>query len=315
MAPLVELIDNIKSEKFRHVHSVLIVKNGKLVLEEYFYGHTSNDIHEIRSVFKTLTSALIGIAIDKRFINAVDQSIFDFFPEYESFDNWDDRKKGMIIEHLLSMSSGLDNNDWDNAIGGEMRMKNQTNQPDWIKLQLDLPMVNVPGEKFAYSSGGVNILSGIISNASNVSVTEFIDRYLFQPLEINDFSISHAPNGQEYLAGDVYLRPRDTAKFAQLYLDNGSWRGNQVISKGWVDKSTKKYFEQRNYGYLWWLPSFEFEENEISYFYVNGTGGQSIVIIPELEMVIVFTGGNFNIDLFENIELVRQYIIPSVLEN
>ena len=310
---IINFMNDIKDEKYPHLHSITIIKNDKLVLDEYFYDHHSSEIHEIRSVTKPFASALVGIAIDKGLIQSVDDPIWRYLGQYDNIKNLDPRKEAITIKDLLTMSSGLDNDDNDpSSSGSEMKMKRQVEQQDWVKFNLDLPMIEKAGQTFRYSSGGMNIISAVIEGASGKSITNFITQYLFEPLVITDYQLSHSPDGRIYLGGDFKLKPRDLAKFGQLYLSDGTWNGKQILSTQWVKESTMVQVEQTGYGFAWWLPPLSANGKNYKSIYVGGNGGQAIIIVPELDLVAVFTGGNFNYDLFDTRRIVEKHIIPAM---
>ena len=309
---IVNLMEDIGANKYPHLHSITIIRNGKLVLDEYFYGHHHNEIHEIRSVTKQFASALVGLAIKNGFIQSIDESVWNYLKQYIETENQDPRKEAITIRHVLTMTTGLDNDNNDPNSNGEMKMKRQNEESDWVKFNLDLPMADNPGEVFRYSSGGLNIVSAILSNATNSPVTQFIDEYLFEPLNISDYQLFHSPDGRVYLGGDFKLKPRDMAKFGQLYLSDGIWNDQQILSPQWIKESTKVQVEAAGYGLGWWLPTLYSNGNDYQSIYVGGNGGQSIIIIPEFDLVIVFTGGNFNSELYDTRRITEKYIIPAM---
>lgn len=304
---------------FPNIHAILVVKNGKIVFEEYYYNYNINMRHDLRSATKSFTSLLMGIAIEKDFIKSADEKVYPFFPEYPSFDNWDIRKSKMDIDNLLTMRSGLDSDDWlyEESPGSEYYLYQSE---DWIKFMLDLPMVADPGEKFAYSSGGVIVIGGIITNATGMSISKFSDQYLFGPLEITDFLWRTYSFGTN-TGGNLELRPRDMARFGQMVLKKGVWKNSKIISPEWLNKSVIPYVDVPNntswgseYGYLWWISRVFIKNREINSFGASGNGGQVIQIFPYLDMVAVFTGGNFYPnDKGYPYKLMEQYILPALI--
>ena len=282
------------------IHSFLIIRNGKLVLESYFNGWNRKRRHDLRSATKSITSCLVGIAIDKGFIPSTDEPVLDFFPEYKPFAHSDPRKESATIRHFLQMRTGLACNDWTSSSpGNEEKMYKQR---DWIRFVLDLPVISHPGQHFSYCTGSPVTLGGVISKASAMTIPEFSDKYLFEPLGVTDYQWEFQPNGNTDTGGHIHLYPRDMAKLGLLFLNNGNWRGAQLVSANWVAESTRATdeiapdnFTTLGYAYLWWTKNWNVEGNPHSYF-ASGNGGQFILVFPSLNAVIVFTGGKYNDD-------------------
>jgi CubicO group peptidase (beta-lactamase class C family) len=311
----------ISGTSFPKVFSLLIARHNKLVLEEYFHGFTYDDPQDTRSAGKTLTSTLTGIAIDKGFIKNDSAAVYPFFKKYKSFDHWAPGKKLIKIKHLLTMSSGLDCNDFnDDSPGNENLMQSRDTLNDWSKYILDLPLVNKPGEKSYYCSGGVNLLGDIITEASGLQMPEFIQKYLFDPLGIQNYYFNLTPTLNGYMAGGIRLRPRDMLKFGQLYLNGGLWNKTQVISTTWIYQSLVPRVSINgrgpDYGYLWWYDHFEFKGERFDCYSAQGNGGQFILIIPRLDLTCVITGGNYGqFRKWINFKkIISDYIIPACKE-
>ena len=276
------------------LHSVLLVNNGKLVLEEYFNGASIDQPHDLRSATKSIRSLLLGIAMEKGFIGSIDDSIFKYL-EQRPTKNLDNRKEEITIRHLLTMSSGLDCNDWDKKSAGQEDKIYK--KKDWVQYTLDLPMINDPGEISTYCSMGVVLLAEIIEQASGMSIDKFADKYLFEPLRITNYTWGHTSNKEVISAGKrLYLTTRDFAKIGQLVLDKGRWNGKQIVSSEWVELSTTSSVEitGMEYGFLWWNIPFADREKDIPSIVATGNGGQYLMIYPALNLLAVFTGGAYN---------------------
>jgi CubicO group peptidase (beta-lactamase class C family) len=278
-------------EEIPDIRSLLIVKNGYLIYEEYFNGYQAHITQDVRSVTKSVLSILTGIAIKMGYLEGVNQNLVDIFHEYaQLIQSSDTLKKEIKIEHLLTMSSGLQDTSSDVQVG-----KKQEDYPDLIKaLILELPVENKPGSTFLYDDGHIHILSGIISRLSKMDVLDFANNYLFEPLGIVDAKWKRDHNGLCYGGSGLQITPRDMAKIGYLYLNGGKWDGKQIVSEEWIKESIKPRFEVQNkhvvtgsaeYGYLWWIKNIR---GYPSYF-ASGRGGQLIFIIPDLDMVIVTT--------------------------
>ena len=274
------------------------------------------------SCTKSFTSACIGIAIDNGFIKSVDQSIFDFLPNHQQLKT--NNKNYITIEHLLTMTSGLAWDEWNAAHGGQL-----TNDydhlyvvDDQIKAVLEREWWAAPGEFFTYNGGGIIILGEILKNATGMDMDEFARKYLFEPLKIDSASWWRYPNGRLETASSLSMTPRDMLKFGVLYLNNGNWNGEQIISREWVEKSAAVYKNNvginlpiedsglNAYGYTWWLKEVNYQGGTVKMYRANGWGGQTIMIIPELDMVLVFTGGNWA--TYSNLfKILTDYILPA----
>jgi len=328
---ITRFINDLVNDIEHKIHSILIVKDSKLVFEEYFPGYAFylgsltdfnlETAHNIASVTKSLTSALIGLTIDHGYIPDVDQKIVSFFSEYHEQDIGE--KDEITLEHLLTMTSGLE---WDESTYPYTDSRNYANQlshkSDPIRFILSRPILTEPGTQFLYSSGSSNILGEIIRRATGLRADDFAREYLFSPLGISDFSWNELSNDVLYTSGDLKLRPRDMAKLGEVYLQNGRWNGQQIISEQWVEKSTVAHICATSdlgidYGYNWWLYTYEVNLEQIESFSASGWGGQNIIVFPSLDMVVITTAGyydepqlEFHIDV-----LLMQKILDSVLLN
>ena len=277
------------------LHSVLVVKNDQILLEEYFNGQAIDQQHDLRSATKSIRALLLGIAIDKGFIQSVDDPISKYLKTHVPKKNLDERKEQITIKHLLTMSSGLDCNDWDKQSKGQEDKVYR--KRDWLQYTLDLPMVNNPGEVSNYCSMGVVLIAEIISQASGMSIGQFAEEYLFKPLSISNVSWGHTSKKEVLPSGKrLYMTSRDMAKIGQLILNKGTWNEQQIVSEKWLEESTTvtTKISGVDYGYLWWNIPFKQNEKMINSIAATGNGGQYILILPELDMVVVFTGGAYN---------------------
>jgi len=276
-----ELIDKIYGEEFKFLYSLIIVKDGKLILEGY-PGSNRDTKHNVMSVAKSFISALIGIAIDKGFINGVKEPLFNLFPEYRYLNN--EQKEKILLEHLLTMSAGFEWNELDvSYTSPENDIHSAFQSDDLIKYVLQKHVTNEPGDIWKYNSGLTNILTRVIHKTTGIYSDEFAEKNLFSPLGITDFYWDRTFYGMN---SGLLLRTRDMAKFGQLYLQKGVWNGEQIISKGWVKESVKGQIGRGiggAYGYLWWI-------GYIDDFITNaavGYCGQRIINVPEINMIIV----------------------------
>ncbi|MCD0470582.1 serine hydrolase [Flavobacterium sp. JAS] len=309
-ALLGEMMQKIVDGTYQNVHSVLIIKDGKLVFEEYFYDNNKTKLHELRSATKSFVSALTGIAIDKGYIKDKTETVLSYFPDY-TFKNLTNDKKQITIENLLTNQSGLDCDVSNPKAEGNETAMNYSD--DWIQFTLDLPMVDVPGGKGMYCSGNPITMGKIIERATKMPLPEFAKQTLFKDLGIKNFKWNFKPDASSAETFcQVYLNSRDMAKFGLLYLNKGLWNGKQVVSKAWVEESLSKHsvVQGVNYGYLWWLKYLNVDGVKYNGKAAQGNGGQKIYIWEDQNMITVITGGNYNSQSPSD-ELIQKYILPS----
>jgi CubicO group peptidase (beta-lactamase class C family) len=324
-APIDSLVQWIRGTEYQgfhtpYIHSLLIARHGKLVLDEYFYGHDRDDVHDMRSASKTFAGVLVGLALEHRAKFTLDTPVYRLFPEYQPIGRLDERKKQMTVKDLLTMTSGLacDDNDEDTP-GNEDVMQSQSDQPDWYHYTLDLPMASMPGGRNAvYCSAGINLLGGVLRNGAGVELPEFFQRAVAAPLEFGRYYINLMPTGPAYLGGGIHLRPRDQLKLGQLYLDGGRWHGRQVLPAQWVKASLEEhsmFAPDHHYGYGIHLIDVASGGKTWRIYEVGGNGGQFVLAIPPLDMVVGFTAGNYgDYGTWYKFmtELVPRYVIPAV---
>ena len=274
-------IDKEIEVRLRGVNCFLIIKNGTIVHEKYFNSYNREQINHMCSVTKTIISALIGIAIDKKFIKSVDQKVLDFFPDFIP-KNTDHLKSQLKIKHFLTMRTGLL---WMNSgMGHEPMFRRLLKEKNWINSILNLP-VNVKNfGQFQYSSAVSHLLSVIIAKSSNTSTKEFAMKYLFKPIGISkNIQWMKDPQGINIGGYGLKLKPRDLAKFGFLYLNQGIWKDKQIIPKEWIVESLQNYGE--GYGYHVWITKI----GDFDAFMAAGYGGQYLTCIPKLDLMIVIT--------------------------
>jgi len=286
---------SIIGEKYEGIHSILVLKNGKLVYENYFQGFDETMFHRIFSISKSVTSILIGIAIDQGFIESVDAPLYSFFPEYpEAMD--DPRKEKLTLRHVLTMTAGYDWDEWTHSYSEPENTETQmVSTKNWVKFLLCLPMKYEPGEEWIYNTGSIHCLGAVINKATGMNTDKFAEKYLFEPLGIENYSWNKDYKG--FVAaggtwGGLRLRSRDLAKIGILFRDKGVWDGKRVVSEKWVTESTKHQTgnaSDREFGYLWWRGNFELHGKSYDHYYGAGYGGQSLHYCPELDIMIIIT--------------------------
>ena len=307
----------IMDQTFKDINSIIVVKKGKVLVEEYFNGEGHDTLHDIRSAGKSITSALVGIAIDKGLVRGVDEKLFSFFPGVECQSNLDPRKKTISLKHVLSMSFGLaepgEYPSWENRAWYTI---------NWIGDVLCQPIEYEPGSQFDYDSAAPALFGPIIEQSSGLSVGQFAEDFLFQPLGIEHYKWHILPNGKEYTGGGFRMRPRDMARFGQLYLQKGTWKGEQLISKKWVGESTKAHLVANarldvHYGYYWWREAFLINDQWIETYFASGNGGNKIYVFPNRDLVVVITASAYNKSYGhpQVRMMMNKYILPDVIQN
>lgn len=285
-------LNNIKKEasSIPNLKSLLIARDSKLLFEEYYSHKSSSKPHHIWSVTKSIMALLTGIAIDNGYIESEDVTIYQYFPEYFSGE-YDPRKKDITVEHLLTMTTGInftDNNNWYDWSSYEPYVRDD-NAYDWI-LNYDMLLDFQPGEVWLYGSPNTDLLSSIISKSTGMTTLNFAEKYLFEPLEINNYFWVH-DSSENYVGGYMlYLRPRALMRIAQMISNDGVYKDQQIVSKNWLDKSLSSHVELGGeegfaYGYLWW----RFRVSNYQVISAFGYGGQLITFVPELKLIIVTT--------------------------
>ena len=313
------IVRAILAGTYKDVHSVLLYQRGKLVLEEYFYGYSAQRPHQLRSATKSVVSALAGIGIDRGAPSGVNERVLPQM-RYSSYDNPDPRKAAMTLGDFLAMSSGLDCNDHSSTSPGRETVIDE--KPDWVKSTLDLPMINVPGTKAYYCSGGVSVVGRLIENAVHMRLPEFARENLFGPLGIaqTDWKWNYDLTNSDKEYSQIYLRPRDMLKLGILFADGGHWHGRQIISESWVHASLAEHSHVDNvsYGYFWWRPWLNVEtpagSQHVDLIAAQGNGGQKIYLVPQYDLVAVFTGGDYNAESTPPNTIMAKVILPTLIK-
>jgi CubicO group peptidase (beta-lactamase class C family) len=300
-AKLAEGLQTIREKKI-NIHSLLIIRNGQIVVDAAFYPYDGKTVHDFASVTKSLITTLIGIAIDQGKLT-LDQPMVSFFPGCK-IANLDAQKEKITVRHLASMSSGLDSLGLEADEGTLTEM--QANK-DWIQFALDRKVVSEPGTHFVYDSPGMHLLSAILQQATGMTALEFARQNFFEPLGIQDVIWPSDPQGFTRGWGDVHLYPRDAAKLGYLWHNKGVWEGKQLVSREWVENSVKtqiKTGDEEDYGYGWWVLAGTTEGE----YAAMGRGGQRIQVVPALNIIIVTTGCGFDIDD------IMPFLIPALVD-
>jgi CubicO group peptidase (beta-lactamase class C family) len=330
---LARLMHELQADSGHLVHGILIVRHGRLVFEEYFPGRTHptfgeepivfdrNTRHCLSSVTKSFTATLLGLAIDLGFIGGADESVFAFFPDLQDLNVGG--KRSLTLEHLVTMTAGLE---WDeqsrslldplNDLIAWLNLVRHTTE-DPVRAVLERPMVATPGTLFNYSGGLANVLGKAIQNATGRRLDAFSREHLFAPLAVDEFWWWILRDDFVYASGDIALRPRDLARVGLLYLNGGTWNGRRLLAPEWIAASASVHTplaEAGNgtagYGYGWWIKGNEYGRGAYA---ASGWGGQELIVLPEHDMVVVFTGGSYwRPPLLTPHQMMASYILPSI---
>jgi len=308
-AAVERLVGAISAGEAGALHSLLLVRDGKLVVEEYFHGWRADELHRLASVTKSVDSLLVGIAIDHGEIAGVDVPILELLPDRAA--NADSGWEAVRLEHLLTMSMGLD---WSEQEAYQFTPTGE----DRIADVLARNVVAEPGTEWRYVSRNTNLLSDILLQATGMHADVFAAERLFAPLGITTWDWEENKyEGHPGMSGTLMMRPRDMAKLGQLVLDEGSWQGQVVVSPEWIRESTRFHMKPPaadGYGYLWW----RFDEPAPGgVVYANGMGSQFIAVVPDFNLVLVTTGGNDYADAMHAaiFPLAQRTLLPGIAES
>jgi len=327
------MVKAISNQEYPNIHSVLIVKDKELVFERYFPGndenwgyfmgrvnHTEESLHDVRSITKSVVATCIGMAIDQGLIENVEQNIFDFFPEYDQFSIG--LRAQITIKDLLTMTPGMQ---WDettipytNPANPEIQM---TNSEDPIKFVMSIPIENIPGEEFVYNGGATQLLAGIVARASGMEADKYAEKYLFEPLGIENYKWhSYSKSNLPAAASGLRLTSRGLMKFGLLYHSKGMWNDNRILSESWIEESFQKHIDKPNqtngfFGYHFHIhPTFTSMGKTIQHVAAVGNGDQRIFFNEEDDLMVVITAGNYNDWKTKNsLALLKDFIYPSFL--
>lgn len=268
------------------IDGLMIIRNGKQLLDASFYPYDGSFPHDVASVTKSITTTLIGIAEAQGKLK-LDDPLVSFFPERE-IANLDEKKEQITIRDMVGMRNGFKSQ----CIQGDLaNIAEMTATTDWVQFALDREVVQSPGGSFCYDSPGMHLLSAVLQQATGMTEYEFAKKYLFEPLGIREFAWKTDPQGTTFGWGDLHLKPADAAKIGFLFLQNGMWEGEQIVPAEWVEQAIKPQVQanaDESYGYGWWV--------EEGFFGAAGRGGQKVYVVPAINAIVVSAGGGFDYD-------------------
>ncbi|MGK0309180.1 MAG: CubicO group peptidase (beta-lactamase class C family) [Urechidicola sp.] len=308
----------IAEKRFQNINGIVVVKENKLLIEEYFNGENRSSLHNPRSVGKSIASTMMGIAIEEKFIKNENVLLNDFY-NLKSFNNYSKKKDSVTLKSLLTMSSGFLGDDSDYSSPGNE--ENMYPTKNWVKFSLDLPMQKdkIIGKDFAYFTAGIVVLGDVIHKSVPEGLVSYADKKLFAPLDIINYKWQYTPQNVGNTAGGIQLRAIDFAKYGQLYKDKGLWNGKQILNKEWVEKSLDKKVKISSndefYGYLFWNKNFKINNKEYEVSYCSGRGGNKIFIFKDIPFVVVITSSAYNApDAHLNADkMMTDYILPAII--
>lgn len=316
------------------IHSMAIAYKGKLILDEYFYGNGPDIPHDMRSASKTFSSVVLGAAMMEGTKISPQTKIYEVMAPLGPFANPDPRKERMTLAHAMTHTTGLACDDGADrpSTGGENVMQTQRAQPDWWRFTLDLPIVHEPGTRYAYCSGGISLTGGALTLATGEWLPALFDRTIAKPLQFGRYYWNLMPTGEGYVGGGAFVRTRDFLKIGQAYLDGGVWNGRRIVTEQWVRDSLaphvqispettgrtgddfRSFYYEVPEGYAWHHIKVRSFDQQHPAFHGNGNGGQLLLILPQFDLAVMFTAGNYRQGLWnrERDDIVGEMILPAL---
>jgi CubicO group peptidase (beta-lactamase class C family) len=331
-ARITSMMDLVQTGFFEGIDSVVIARNNRLVLYEQvrqrvgefddWINNRDHRRHVLHSTSKSFTSALIGIAIDQGSIASTQVLFYDLF-NYGAYDNWDPRKAEMTLEDALTMRLGLEWDEWSLPYSdpNNQLVYLETHNNDWAKALLDLPMTHDPGTFYAYNTAATIAIGQALQNATGMPMATFANEHLFYPMDITSAEWGRTPTGLPNGGSGLFLLPRDMAKFGQLFIDDGIWQEQQLISPAWIADSVERRVDisswsaySEAYGLQWWLDDFIHQGQDVPAYVTAGYGGQYIFALPDLDLVVAFTGQNYGngAGVANLYVMIEEYILESI---
>jgi CubicO group peptidase (beta-lactamase class C family) len=313
-----ELRANIEADVFKHITSIVVIKHGRILIEEYFNGSGRDSLHDVRSVGKSFASTLTGIAIREGYLKSEQQSLKDFY-NLKSFKNYSPAKENVTIKELLTMSSSFNGDDSDpQSAGNEENMYPTAN---WVQFALNLPVdTNKYQGQWHYFTAGAMLLGNILDGLVPGGLDAYAQRKLFSPLGISKYQWQYTPQHVANTAGGIRMNSLDFAKFGQLYQNGGKWNNQRILTQEWVAQSFTKYKEivdrkGEYYGYLFWNKTYHSKNKKYETFYSSGNGGNEIFVFKDQPLVIVITATAYGTAYAHRQAdlIVEKYLLPAIL--
>lgn len=308
----------VEADAFKHITSVVVLKKGKILLEEYFNGATRDSLHDVRSVGKTYASALTGMAIRDGYLQSESQTLESLY-NLKKYENYSPAKARTTLKQLLTMSSRFNGSDDDGGSPGNE--ENMYPTDNWLKFTLNLPFDTVTFHgQWHYFTAGAMLLGSTLNKVIPGGLEKYADKQLFKPLHIGRYKWSYTPQHAPNTAGGIQMNALDFAKFGQLYANNGQWQGRQIIPKSWVQESLSRQLaitdrQNEYYGYLFWNKTYRVGDNNYETYYCTGNGGNKIFVFKDQPLVVVITAtaygapyGHTQVD-----HMMEDFILPAVV--
>lgn len=311
------LRDSIEGEVYKDVNAIVVYQNGEALIEEYYNGTSKDDIHDARSVGKSITSALLGIALDEGYLQSLQQPISDFY-DLKNYENYDPKKEQIKLRDLVTMTSNFDGDDSNyDTPGNEEYMYDKDN---WVQWTLNLPLDSTreSGDSWKYFTAGTILIGDILNRVVPDGLEQYSAEKLFGPLENKNYKWSFTPQGVPSTAGNFRTTAIGFADFGQLYLNGGTWNGERVISEQWISESltskVKTTSAPREYGYFWWIKDLTFGDSTYRFKYCTGNGGNKIYVIEDLDAVIVIMASAYGKSYGHSQarEITSEFLLPII---
>ncbi len=300
----------------KEITSVMVLRNDEIIIEEYYNGTNKETLHDTRSLTKSFTSTILGMAIEDGYINSINQTLADFY-DLKLYDNYSIDKANVSLKSLLTMSSGFDGFDFIPSSPGNE--ENMYPTKDWVKFALDLPMKSFDENdlEWQYFTAGVIILGDILDKKLPNGLEDYARKRLFDPLGIETVKWQYTPSGVANTAGSCQLTTRDFGKYGQLYQNKGLWKGTMLLSPEWVKDSFTSYYslpDNLGYGYLFWNKSYDYKNKEYEVFAASGNGGNKVFVFQDIDLVVVITATAYNQSYAHRQAdtIVQEYILPAL---
>jgi CubicO group peptidase (beta-lactamase class C family) len=314
------------------IHSMAVAYRGRLILDEYFYGHGPDVPHDMRSASKTFSSVIMGAAMMDGAKISPQTRLYEVMAPLGPFANPDPRKARITLAHAMTHSAGFACDDNVDGLSNEDIMQSQREQPNWVKFTLDLPMAYEPGTHYAYCSANINLVGGALTMATGEWLPALFDRTLARPLNFGTYHWNLMSNGEGYVGGGAFVRPRDFLKLGQTFLDGGVWNGRRIVTEAWVKDSLAPHmrispettgksgndfassYYDTDEGYAWHMIGVRSGNRTYPAYHGNGNGGQLVLVVPQFDLAVMFTAGNYRQGLWnrERDDITGEMIIPAL---
>lgn len=322
LVPMPALDAAIENRDYRRIEAVIVERDGVVQFERYYGDTTAETRIDARSAGKSITALAVGIAIDSGQLSGVDARVFDLLADRAPFEHDGPLKRAITVRDLLTMSSALDCNDWQSSSpGNEERMYDRR---EWTRFALDIPIVDDYARnerglgRFSYCTAGAFLLGRVLERATNTPFDEYVQQRIFTPLGIDGAVWRRSPAGEVQSGGQLSLRARDFAAIGRMMLDRGvDGAGNRVVSRAWLNEMVQpvqRASPQDTYGYLWWIRNFRTANRSYIGFYMNGNGGNKVLILPEIDAVVVVLSTFYNQPTMDQqtTDIIEQHILPAL---